>query len=134
MEAKSIVGLRLPYPPSVNHYWILVRGRFFVGEPGKRFRSNVLAEVIKRGAGRLEGRLQVEVELCPPRKTCMDVDNALKAILDALQHAGCYENDGQIDRLAIWRGPKTLGGLALVTIREIPSDCPAWAPAELFEE
>lgn len=134
MEARSIVGLRLPYPPSANTYFRHSRGMHFISAAGKTFRTNVLAEVLKRGAGRLEGRLQVEVELCPPRKTCMDVDNALKAILDGLQHAGCYENDGQIDRLAIWRGPKTLGGLALVTIREIPADCPAWAPATLFED
>jgi crossover junction endodeoxyribonuclease RusA len=53
------------------------------------------------------------VALYAPDKRARDLDNALKATLDALQKAGCFESDAQIDDLRIVRAgvDKPLGHL-----------------------
>ena len=50
------------------------------------------------------GRLYVTITAYQPDNRRRDLDNLPKAILDALQHAGVYEDDSQIDELRIGRG------------------------------
>lgn len=111
----------LPWPPSVNHYWIhMVRGKMvkvIVGKKGLEFREGV-----KYTVGTCEPmteRLAVQIDAYPPDRRKRDLDNMMKATLDALEHAGVYENDGQIDELSIFRKEPTPGGKLVVTIREI---------------
>ena len=63
----------------------------------------------------------MEVYLYPPDKRKRDVDNVLKPLLDALEHAGVYENDSQIDKLCITRMEVKPQGLCDVTISVIDS-------------
>jgi crossover junction endodeoxyribonuclease RusA len=68
--------------------------------------GNVSASLL--GAKRFEtlaGRLDVRINLTMPDRRRRDLDNAMKPLLDALQHAGVYEDDSQIDRLLIERNP-----------------------------
>lgn len=115
----SPVVLSLPYPPSVNHYWG-TRGKIrFVGAKGKEFRAEVMRvwyQARAQGFGR--ARLTVEVTLYPPDKRRRDIDNPAKALLDALAHARVFEDDSQIDRLVIMRGPVEKGGVCVVRISE----------------
>lgn len=109
-----------PYPPSINHYWRTYRGRMIVSAEGRAYRNlietakvsivdangNVSASLL--GAKRFEtlaGRLDVRINLTMPDRRRRDLDNAMKPLLDALQHAGVYEDDSQIDRLLIERNP-----------------------------
>jgi crossover junction endodeoxyribonuclease RusA len=39
-----------------------------------------------------------------------DIDNRVKAALDALTHAGVYDDDSQIDELLVCRGEIVKGG------------------------
>jgi Holliday junction resolvase RusA-like endonuclease len=55
-------------------------------------------------------RLEVTMWLYPRSKVVTDLDNRLKAVLDGLEEAGVYENDGQIDVLSIQRGEIRKGG------------------------
>jgi crossover junction endodeoxyribonuclease RusA len=100
---NGMISLKLPYPPSVNHYWGQVGSRKFLGKKGKEFREEVFLCALNARKGALNGRLEVKVYLYPPDKRKRDIDNVLKSLLDALEHAGVYENDSQIDKLCITR-------------------------------
>ena len=97
--------LSLPYPPSMNEYWHHDRrGRVYIAQSGKTFRTTV-GWVVKqaRANERYADRLSVSVQLWMPDKRRRDIDNVLKPLLDALEHAGVYEDDSQIDQLYVTR-------------------------------
>lgn len=109
----------LPWPPSINHYWRHTKNGHYISNEGKSYRELVLYSLIKQnGMYKKEFRLSVDIEAYPPDKRKRDLDNVLKSLLDALQHAGVYEDDSQIDRLSIAR--KTpLDGIVKITIQSI---------------
>lgn len=94
--------LRLPYPPTVNHYWQpLGYGRMRISAAGKAYRQEVA--IACTTAPTFTGRLAVTIYAFPPDKRRRDLDNVLKALLDAMEHADVYEDDNQIDELHIYR-------------------------------
>ena len=97
------IELMLPWPPSVNHYWGQSGNRRFIGKKGVAFRSAVLQECLVGRVQAIEGRLAVHISLFPPDRRKRDIDNVLKSLLDACEHAGCYASDSQIDELHIVR-------------------------------
>ncbi len=113
----KVCFLELPYPPSVNHYWYRNGNRSFLGKKGKQFREDV--QTLYGGCTPHEGRLQVEVMMYPPDRRKRDVDNVLKPLLDALEHADIFLDDAQIDALSISRGDIEKGGRITVAITEI---------------
>lgn len=121
---------RLPFPPSVNTYWR--KGRTKGGKPvtflspkAKEFRVDVLAAVQLNSMTPppwllpLKGRLAVHIELTAPTKRKYDVDNFCKGTLDALMHAGVFEDDEQIDELRVKRLHVEPPGCCDVTICEL---------------
>lgn len=108
--------VELPYPPSVNHYWRRVGDRTLISREGRKFRKRVVARLARRVAEPMSGRVAVHVIAHPPDRRRRDLDNAMKALLDALGHGGVYEDDGQIDRLEIERGSVVPGGKVVVRI------------------
>jgi crossover junction endodeoxyribonuclease RusA len=113
------IQLLLPWPPSVNHYWGQMGNRRFIGKRGKEFRMAVAEECALKQVVALEGRLAVHVSLFPPDKRKRDVDNVLKSLLDACEHAGCYESDSQIDELHIVRQEVRAGGGCTILIHTL---------------
>jgi crossover junction endodeoxyribonuclease RusA len=113
------IQLQLPYPPSVNHYWGQAGNHRFIGKKGKEFRAQVMDAVNEAGIQPLEGRLAVHIALFPPDRRKRDVDNVLKSLLDACEHANCYENDSQIDELHIIRRDVIKGGACTIIIIQI---------------
>jgi crossover junction endodeoxyribonuclease RusA len=110
------IQLVLPWPPSVNHYWLQRGTARFIGAKGKAFRQAVAEECAAQGVASLEGRLSVHVAMWPPDKRRRDIDNPMKALLDACEHAGCYADDSQIDELHIIRQEVHRGGRCVVMI------------------
>ena len=106
----------LPWPPSVNHYWRMVKGRMLISREGRDYRTAVARALGEAGAVRLEGRLEVQVDAWPPDRRRRDLDNLCKALLDALEHGGAYRDDGQIDRLTVIRRPVVAGGALRVSM------------------
>ncbi len=111
-----MITLELPYPPSVNHLWRRVGNKTLLSVAARRYRKAVLDGVMSaRQPGQalavgttgwylpLVGRLAVSLTMTPPDHQRRDVDNCLKAVLDALTHAGVWRDDAQIDRLLIER-------------------------------
>jgi crossover junction endodeoxyribonuclease RusA len=114
-----MIKLELPYPPSVNHYWGQSGKNKFLGKKGKEFRIAVAEACLDAEVVALEGRLSLHVSLYPPDHRKRDVDNVLKPLLDAMEHAGCFENDNQIDELHIIRREVEKGGSCVVLVLPI---------------
>ena len=110
------IQLELPMPPSVNHYWGINGKQRFIGKEGKQFRVAVAEAVAEYGV-KLEGRLAIHIALFPANRRRFDIDNRIKSLLDALQHAGCFEDDEQIDELHIIRQVlKPQGGCTVIIL------------------
>lgn len=92
----------LPWPPSVNRYWRTVNGRMLISAGGRKYRVEVLATALLQSIVSV-GSAPVEVSILAyyPDKRRRDIDNVLKAPLDALTHAGIWEDDSQIEALSI---------------------------------
>lgn len=111
-------AVRLPWPPSVNHYWKQARRRYKKGGPlisarvitdrGKNYRAAVqaiCAQPLNATAGRLgnDRAAVVCIEASPPDRRIRDLDNILKAPLDALAHARVFTDDFRIALLLVYR-------------------------------
>ena len=116
----------LPYPPSMNHYWRRVGYRTLISREGRTFRENVCA--LLAGNGRRppdNGRIALCMDAFPPDRRRRDLDNLQKPLLDALEHAGIYEDDSQIDLLISRRMAICPDGQIIVRIETLPlQHCP----------
>lgn len=115
----------LPYPPSMNHYWRRVGARTLISKEGRAFRERVQILCRQAQAGTMEGPLVIRIWAHPPDTRARDLDNLLKAPLDAMQHGGLYLDDGQIDEIHLHRGQCIPGGKLEVEIwpQEGPQAC-----------
>ena len=121
MKKEGLVSLELPFPPSVNTYYAVVRGRKILSKKGREYKKSVaLAAQLHGIKGKnMEGRLAVRIDLYPPDRRRRDVDNYTKAILDGITKAEAWGDDEQVDHLVVHRCEKVKGGLAVVTITQI---------------
>ncbi len=93
--------IELPWPPSVNHYYRRVAHRTLISREGRRYRDEVCAILGDLHLRPFDSELAMTVDAHPPDKRRRDLDNILKSLLDALQHAGAYHDDSQIKKLAV---------------------------------
>lgn len=118
----QMVSLRLPWPPTMNRYWRHVGAKVLISAEGRAYRETVGGIVVEQGCPSVKGRVRVMVYAFVPDRRQRDLDNLLKATLDALQKASVYENDSQIDDLHIIREDRDEqfpDGSLLVRISEI---------------
>ena len=120
---KPTVRYELPYPPSVNNYWHTSGKRRYISPAGKKFTEDVAKNVYEQGYKRFGNKsLGISVMIHPRSKRIFDLDNTLKAILDALMKAGCYDDDSQFEYIEIARGAAKDGGAAVVHIYELEKE------------
>lgn len=95
----------IPWPPTANKYYRMWQNRMLISSKGRKYKSTV-AEVARRAKWKSLGksRLAIEIILYPPDRRRYDIDNRIKPTLDALEEAGLFDNDEQIDDLHISRG------------------------------
>ena len=119
--------ITLPYPPSINHYWRHFRGHTVISREGRAFRQNVCA-LLGGGGPRKPpsgGRIALCMDAFPPDRRRRDLDNLQKPALDALEHAGIYEDDSQIDLLITRRRERAVPPRVEISLTELPlSRCP----------
>jgi len=135
MAAVAPTKIELPWPPSVNHYYRRVGPRTLISRAGRAFRAEVGRILAARRLPPALGRLAVTVEVFPPDRRRRDIDNLLKAVLDACQHGGAFPDDSRIVWLLIHRTQVVRGGRVVVTIRDLatgqqpPDDAAIWSPS-----
>lgn len=116
-----MISASLPWPPSTNRIWrsvtIAGRARVLLAADGRDYRSRVARIIGPRVA--LSGKVAVEIRAYPPDNRRRDLDNTLKASLDALTHAGVWRDDSQIADLRIVRMEPLSGGRIEVEAKEI---------------
>jgi crossover junction endodeoxyribonuclease RusA len=86
---------------------------------GRAFRKEVIATVEAVDPMPFSGRLAVHLELTPPTRRRLDIDNYCKSAIDALMHAGVFIDDEQIDELRVTRLPVESPGCCDATIVEL---------------
>ena len=109
--------LTVPWPPTVNTYWRHVGHQTLISHEGRVYRVTVGRILMAERVPTYRGPLDVCLAAAPPDRRRRDLDNLPKALLDALQRGGLYEDDSQIDRLLIQRCEPTPGGSIVVTVR-----------------
>ena len=112
---KKTIRLDLPYPPSVNTYWRSNGKRRYISPAGVKFTEEVsLIVKMQKPKTFADKQVAISVMIHPRSKRKFDLDNTLKAILDALMKAGMYDDDSQIEYIEIAREEKIDGGKAVV--------------------
>jgi crossover junction endodeoxyribonuclease RusA len=97
--------LTLPFPPSTNRYWRHWKGRTLLSREGRTYREAAVLAVMKarvQGFGRRKCRVSIVAHMPDARRR--DLDNLLKASLDALTAARVFEDDSQVVRLLVEHG------------------------------
>ncbi len=115
------VHIELPFPPTINSYYGHTRrGVKYITKKGKSFREEVRVACVEQNAYNLSltSRIQLDVILYPPDRRTRDLDNYMKALLDALTLAKVWGDDEQIDSLTAHRGKLIKGGKCSVRISE----------------
>jgi crossover junction endodeoxyribonuclease RusA len=117
--------LHLPYPPSINNYWIASGNRRFVSKRGRDFKLTVQEYVALH---QLEsfggGMVNVDIVIRPRDARLMDIDNCIKPVLDALQDAGVFDNDKQVSSVSCHRGLVMKGGGGCIVVVTEAQDVP----------
>jgi len=116
-----MISIKLPWPPTVNHYYTVVRGRKILSKRGRQYKTDCAAEMLLQRPRKAVGRLQVRVDAFVPDRRKRDLDNILKPVLDSLGSGpnALFDDDSQIDELAVYRRPVTKPGFVEVWVGEI---------------
>ena len=110
--------INLPWPPTVNSYYSKTKRGVYISKKGAAFRDAcILACKQQMCYGlKLDERLKFTAILYPPDRRCRDLDNYMKALLDSITKAKVWEDDEQIDELAVHRGKQIPSGKVAVQI------------------
>lgn len=113
------VSVVIPYPPSTNNFYAVVRGRKITSKAGREWIAEALSECFEQGAERLTGPVKVTATIYRPRKSG-DLSNRIKPVEDVLQKAGVLLNDSQIVELHWYRREDKSHPRVEVEIMELP--------------
>lgn len=110
------MNLSLPYPPSANRYLRHTGIGTYRTKEANLYRSSVAALARIAGARMIDGAVSMVATLHPkmtkagkPSGTCLDLDNCVKVLCDALQGI-CYANDKQLRHISLTVGAPVDGG------------------------
>lgn len=127
-ENEALWRLEIPYPPSINKrlstlykksiYSRAAREHHFIRLQYKKevwalFKQSKLTSFGKN-------MIKVNIEMFCPDKRHRDADGIIKELFDALQDAGCFEDDYQIKKYSVERKDEVIkNGKIIVEIEEL---------------
>ncbi len=97
------------------------RQRVLLSREGREYRQTAIDALRARSQAveAFAGPVAVSIDALPPDNRRRDLDNTLKAALDALTAAGVWADDSQIVDLRIVRGAVVAGGRLRVTVEAL---------------
>lgn len=102
------IEMFLPLPPTINSYYKKSRSHVRLSDKGRQFREEVsgslLAQLGSSFVLPFEAPYSITIVFYPPDKRRRDIDNMVKPLLDAITHAGIWEDDCLVNHLEIYRG------------------------------
>lgn len=109
--------IKIPFPPSVNHLWILTRGRKVINKQYQEFIDSIVSALIGR-QNLLDDSDYYSVSLIafPSDRRRRDLDNLFKATLDALTRAKIWRDDSQVVEIHAVKGPAAEEAFVIVKI------------------
>ena len=129
-----MISVTLPFPPTVNSYYSHTKRGVYISKKGRLFRE-AAAESLHQQLGdlrQLDYRISLTVVLHMPDKRTRDLDNYMKALLDAITVYGLWEDDSQIDQLSIYRGETVKSGIVKLVIDDAGPTIPLSFDATLL--
>jgi len=110
-----VIQLTVPFPPSANRYWRNVNGRMVISREARHYRKQVgliIKTTVSPDNRPISKPMRVDIIANRPDRRRRDIDNLLKATLDALEIAGLYVNDSLIHQLSIkWGSVQNIANL-----------------------
>ena len=100
---------KIPFPPTVNHMFHRTSRRVIKTKKTKAWFDAAIL-MIRTTPGyrkhKYTGRLGITIWLVPPTARKYDVDNRVKAVLDAIQQSGLITDDSQFYELMVRKHDK----------------------------
>ncbi len=111
--------LYLPWPPSINNYYVKTRNGVFLSKSAKDFRKEVYNRVLEQNCLnlKLDCSLEMTIFKFPPDKRKRDLDNYNKALWDSLTNAGLWVDDSKVDSVIEYRCEPLKFGLVILLLK-----------------
>ena len=99
----------------------MVRSVVLLSTEAREYRAKVLGALLEQGIPRreLDGKLELELVVCPPNRLRRDLSNTLKPLEDALVFAKVVRDDRFFCRHVLAWGPIIEGGIVHVVVRQL---------------
>lgn len=103
-----ICELYTSYPPTINTYYTRTQRGLFISTKGRKFRDELIKDFHEQlgGMSKITGKVRIDVIAWVPDNRVRDLDNIMKPVMDAMTHAGFWEDDCQVDQMCVYRGAK----------------------------
>ena len=135
------VYLTTKFPPTVNSYYNRSKFGVHLSRSGRLFREAVAQDCLEQSISAIliDHPVSVDVILYPPDKRTRDLDNYMKALLDALTISGVWTDDSLIDTLTTHRGVVSKPGITRLRIKAhhgfiLPNTSGIWEMMEDIDE
>ena len=114
------IELFLPFPPSINSYYVKTRNGVFISASGKAYHKRVLEDIKEQCGPMIPISIYVHlsVVLFMPDKRKRDLDNYMKPLLDSLTRCAFYEDDSLVNQLFVYRGAPQLCGSVFIRVSD----------------
>lgn len=96
----------LPWPPTVNHYYTVARGRKILSTKGRAYKAYAVKCMTVQRIAKLDAEAApfgLHILARPPDKRRRDLDNLLKPIIDSLVDYGAIPDDWMVHDIRIQR-------------------------------